>query len=165
MAFEDDLDRYFRQRPTAPAGPIRATRLLMRTAVLLEARMDRALAPHGLLMREYLALAFISLHKGERLRPSELSTSLDASRTQVTRLLDALESQGLVERQAAVEDRRALQLALTPAGSRKLSAAAPGVHEAYRQSWSTVGDDFEATLRGLRAVNAQLEADGEGAAP
>ncbi|MDF1484342.1 MarR family transcriptional regulator [Ramlibacter sp. H39-3-26] len=170
MPFEDDLRRYLRRRPSAPAPAILATRLLMRAAALLRARMDAALAGQGLRMREYLALAFISLHKGQALRPSELSVSLDATRPQVTRLLDALGEQGLVERQAAADDRRALQLVLTEAGLRRLAACAPLVHEAYRDAWAGV-PDLEPVLRDLRALNQCLlagqdaTAGGGGAAP
>ncbi|HEY0202322.1 MAG TPA: MarR family transcriptional regulator [Burkholderiaceae bacterium] len=161
MSFEDDLQRYLRRRPSAPVPAILATRLLMRAAALLRLRMDQALAGQGLQMREYLALAFISLHKGEPLRPSELGISLDATRTQVTRLLDALAVRGLVQRQAAPDDRRALELVLTEAGVRTLAECAPLVHAAYREAWAGV-PDLEAALSDLRALNQRLLGGGAG---
>ena len=155
MALEDDLRRYLHERPGAPADAILATRLVMRAAAQLRTRMDAALAPDGLHMRDYLALAIIHLHRGASLRPSDLSVSLDATRTQITRLLDALARQGLVERLPATDDRRALELALTPAGEAKLAECAPRVHAAYREAWAGVAP-LAPVLQGLRALNARL---------
>ncbi|MDR0480161.1 MAG: MarR family transcriptional regulator, partial [Burkholderiaceae bacterium] len=106
MPFEDDLRRYLKRHAGAPVPAILATRLLMRAATMLSTCMEAALADEGISMRGYLALSSISLHKGEPLRPSDLSVSLDATRTQVTRLLDALTAQKLVMREPSPDDRR-----------------------------------------------------------
>jgi MarR family transcriptional repressor of emrRAB len=116
-------------------------------------------------MRGYLALAALALYHDQALRPSDLSVSLDATRTQVTRLLDALAQRKLVARAPSREDRRAFNLKLTAAGERKLARCMPKVHAVYRQVWSGVADCAPA-LRDLRALNAQLLAaqdDGDAA--
>ena len=77
--------------------------------------------------------------------PSELSLSLDATRTQVTRLLDGLEARGLVQRQLSAHDRRSLELTLTPAGRDLLARAQPAAHAAYSEVWGCLGDDGLAT--------------------
>jgi MarR family transcriptional repressor of emrRAB len=158
MSFKDDLWRSPERHVGTPMPEILATRLLMRAAALLRVRMDAALAREGIDMRGYLALAVISLHTGQALRPSDLSVSLDATRTQVTRLLDALAQQKLVTRAPSSEDRRALNLKLTAAGGRKLARCMPKVHTVYRQSWSGV-TDCAPVMRDLRALNAQLLTD------
>jgi len=155
MSFEDDLRRALERHAGAPVPEILATRLLLRAAALLRQRMDAALAHDGLDMRGYLALAAIALHEGRALRPSDLSVSLDATRTQVTRLLDALAAQKLVTRAPSREDRRALDLKLTAAGARKLARCMPKVHAVYAQAWSGVAD-CEQVARDLRALNARL---------
>lgn len=108
------------------------------SAVLLEQR-ERALAPHALHMKEYLALNLLADSVHEPLRPSSLSVSLDATRTQVTRLLDGLEQRGLVVRSADAQDRRSLQLRLTPS-SALLAPLLPLVQAVYAQIWSSIGD-------------------------
>jgi MarR family transcriptional repressor of emrRAB len=155
MSFEDELRRLLERQPGVPATEILATRLLMRAAALLRVRMDAALAGEDIDMRGYLAMAAISLHAGRALRPSYLSVSLDATRTQITRVLDALAGRGLVVRAPALEDGRALNLTLTAAGRRKLARCMPKVHAVYRQAWSGVAD-CEPMLRDLGALNAQL---------
>lgn len=155
MPFEDDLRRSLERQPGAPVPEILATRLLMRAAALLRVRMDAALAGEDIDMRGYLALAAISLHAGRALRPSYLSVSLDATRTQITRVLDALAERKLVTRAPALEDGRALNLTLTAAGRRKLARCMPKVHAVYRQAWSGVADCAPA-LRDLGALNARL---------
>jgi MarR family transcriptional repressor of emrRAB len=158
MSFEDDLLRSPERYVGAPMPEILATRLLMRAAALLRVRMDAALAREGIDLRGYLALVVIALHAGQALRPSDLSVSLDATRTQVTRLLDVLAEHKLVARAPSSEDRRALNLKLTAAGGRKLARCMPKVHAVYRQSWSGVAD-CAPVLRDLRVLNAQLLAD------
>lgn len=155
MSFEDDLRRALMRHADAPVPEILATRLLMRAAGLVRARMDAVLASEGIGMHGYLALATIALHKDQALRPSDLSVSLDATRTQVTRLLDTLARQKWVTRAPAREDRRALNLALTTAGARKLARCMPKVHAAYRQVWSDV-TDCAPVVRDLHALNAAL---------
>jgi MarR family transcriptional repressor of emrRAB len=155
IPFEDNLRRALERHADAPVPEILATRLLMRAAVLLRARMDAALADEGIDLRGYLALATIGLYKAQALRPSDLSVSLDATRTQVTRLLDALAEQKLVTRAPSPDDRRALNLALTAAGERKLARCMPKMHAVYRQVWSGVAD-CEPVTRDLHALNAVL---------
>ena len=94
----------------------------------------------------------------EPLRPSSLSVSLDATRTQVTRLLDGLEQRGLVVRSADAQDRRSLQLRLTPEGSALLALAMPLVQAVYVQIWSSIGDaGTHAMQQQLRLVHDRLQ--------
>jgi MarR family transcriptional repressor of emrRAB len=155
MSFEDDMQRLRERHTGAPQSEIMATRLLLRAATLLRTHMDAALAADGIDMRGYLALTVISLHKGEALRPSDLSVSLDATRTQVTRLLDALAGQGLVARAHSHDDRRTLTLKLTAAGERKLARCMPKAHAVYAQAWSEVAN-CAPVARDLGALNVWL---------
>jgi MarR family transcriptional repressor of emrRAB len=155
MSFEDNLRRALERHADAPVPEILATRLLMRAAALLRSRMDAALADEDIDLRGYLALATIELYKTQALRPSDLSVSLDATRTQITRLLDALAEQQLVTRAPSPDDRRALNLALTAVGQRKLARCMPKIHALYRQVWSGVAD-CEPVARDLNALNAAL---------
>lgn len=157
MPSRSRLDRLTAGRPPALAETIAATRMVFRVAHLLERDIDAALAPLGIEMREYLALVLIADDAVEPLRPSDLGTTLDATRTQVTRLLDGLEGKGLAQRRPSTQDRRSLQLALAPAGRALLKRAVPVVHAAYEACWREVSASERAcTLKTLRRLHATL---------
>ncbi|MFT4267009.1 MAG: MarR family transcriptional regulator [Xenophilus sp.] len=141
MPLESRLHRLLADRPASLRDAIAASRMLLRAASLLERRIDAALAPHGLTMREYLALILIADDAVEPLRPSDLGVSLDASRTRITRLLDGLEARGLVRRVPDAADRRSLHLTQTEAGAALVAMAAPLAHKAYLAAWAPLGED------------------------
>ena len=144
------LDRLLAGRPPELANAIAASRMLFRVAHLLEAHINAALHPFGIDMREYLALVLIADHAVEPLRPSDLGTTLDATRTQITRLLDGLEKKGLAQRLPGSGDRRSFHLAQTDAARDLLRRAGPTVHAAYQSGWASVGTD--GTARALQVL-------------
>jgi MarR family transcriptional repressor of emrRAB len=157
MGLSSRLDRLLAGRPPELIAAVAASRLVFRVAHLMEQRIDAALAPAGLAMREYLALVLIADAAVEPLRPSDLSATLGATRTQVTRLLDGLEGKGLARRLPHDADRRSLQLGLTPAGRDLLKRAAPAAQAAYRASWKDVGTaDTKQAIALLRTVHDTL---------
>ncbi|MGN6525900.1 MAG: MarR family winged helix-turn-helix transcriptional regulator [Burkholderiaceae bacterium] len=156
MSFESRLDRLLAGKPDELADAVRASRLVFRVAHLLQSRIDAALAPLGIDMREYLALVLVG-DDADALRPSDLGATLDATRTQVTRLLDGLEARGLVRRAPNAADRRSLQLESTPAGKALTRRAAQAVHPAYAAAWAGLGpESTRRTLRALARVHGTL---------
>ena len=150
MSFDSRLERILAGKPQSLMDAVASTRLLKHTAALLEQRMDTALAPLGLHMREYLALFLLADSVHEAISPSSLSLSLNATRTQVTRLLDSLETRSLLVRRADAADRRSLQLELTDAGAALLAQAIPLVQAVHEQVWAPLGD------QGTHAMHRQL---------
>ncbi|WP_420998105.1 MarR family winged helix-turn-helix transcriptional regulator [Cupriavidus sp. 30B13] len=151
MSFEDRIDRFCATHPEAPRDLILASRLLLRTARLLRTHIDRALAPFELDLQQYLAISMLATDEAQPTLPSELGLTLDATRTQMTRLMDGLEARGLVRRNASALDRRATELVLTAAGHRLLERAAPAVHAAYAEAWQPLGESGLGTA--TRALN------------
>lgn len=159
MSFEARIDRYCASHPEAPRDLILASRLLLRTARLLRAHIDQALAPFELDMNQYLLMSMLSADEGQPSMPSELGTTLDATRTQMTRLLDGLEARGLLRRQVSAQDRRSLELTLTAAGRRLLERAAPVVHAAYGEAWTPLGTSgLAGATRTLTQLHQTLQA-------
>ncbi|GAA5785577.1 hypothetical protein GCM10007860_14430 [Chitiniphilus shinanonensis] len=157
MSFEQRIGQILAQHPDAPGQAVRASRLLFRVGHLLEARINAALAPHELDMRSYLALAVLDTD-GPSLNPSELGVTLDASRVQITRLLDRLESAGLLRRRHSDRDRRSLDLELTAAGRARYQGARPAVHAAYAACWAALPEArIDALVADLAAMNQALE--------
>jgi MarR family transcriptional regulator for hemolysin len=79
--------------------------------------VDGRLQAYGLTEATWLPLLRIARSEA-RMRQNELAASLSLDGSSVVRLLDALETAGLVERGEDPADRRAKSLALTPRGRR-----------------------------------------------
>ena len=151
------LDRALADKPPALAHAVSATHLLLHSALLLEQRLETALSPLQLQLREYLALRLLADSVHESVSPTQMSMSLKATRTQITRLLDSLEAKGLAVRAADASDRRSLALSLTPEGSALLDCAIPLVEQAHVQAWEKLGTaDTEAMHTLLHSLYTNL---------
>lgn len=87
--------------------------LLYDTARRLRRDFDRRARCVGLSRAKWSVLAHLSQHEG--IRQAGLAEILDLTPITLTRHLDRLEQEGLVQRRADPSDRRAYQLFLTPA--------------------------------------------------
>jgi DNA-binding MarR family transcriptional regulator len=98
----------------------------------LEAELD---AEHGLSLPAYEVLAHLSTSPERRLRMSDLAKHAILTPSGLTRLVDKLAREGLVERQRCGADARVVYAWLTPAGMTKLETAYPthlrGVREHF----------------------------------
>ena len=79
----------------------------------------------GMALTDYDVLVQLAATEPHRLRMSELADRLLLSRSGVTRLVDRLESDGLVERVTCTDDRRGQWASLTHAGYERLRTATP----------------------------------------
>lgn len=116
--------------PTAPderrfAGPaVRAfTRLLRAHASTTRRLSAELLEQHGLSISDYEALLVLSHADDRRLKRVELSRQLLLTPSGITRLLEGLESAGLVERVSCPTDLRVTYARLTDTGAERLRAA------------------------------------------
>jgi len=101
---------------------------LLRTHATLVRELDRELdTGHALPLTQYEVLLHLELAPNRRLRMTELARSVLLSQSGVTRLVDRLEAQGLVERAPCAEDRRVLWAQMTDAGHRRYTEARPTV--------------------------------------
>jgi DNA-binding MarR family transcriptional regulator len=99
-------------------------RALMRIVVSLPRRLDAdLLGTVGLSTNEYLTLMSLSEAAGGELRMSDLANSTALSPSRITRLVDELQSRGLVTKRASAEDGRGNVASLTTAGLSKLETA------------------------------------------
>jgi len=103
---------------------LRAWRGMLRTHAMLTKALDAELdAAHGLPLSSYEVLMHLSDAEGQRMRMSDLAAMVILSRSGLTRLVDRLEREGLIERQSCPSDARGSFATLTAAGRRKLAAA------------------------------------------
>lgn len=81
---------------------------------VMRREIDRRMALHGLTDAQWRPLWLLKI--GRASTPLELAREMDCDAGSVTRLVDRLESKGLVERTRCELDRRVVQLRLTPQG-------------------------------------------------
>jgi DNA-binding MarR family transcriptional regulator len=109
---------------------------------------------HELPLPSYEVLLQLAEAPGRRLRMTELADRVLLSRSGLTRLVDRLVSDGLVERAACPNDARGTHAVLTEAGLSRLRTAAPthlrGIAEHVTDRLS------EQELGQLRALMAKL---------
>ena len=82
-------------------------------------------AEQSLGLGEYEVLLMLARAENRQLRMNELADRLVLSRSGVTRLVDRLEAEALVERASCATDRRGSWATLTDAGHARLRRAAP----------------------------------------
>jgi DNA-binding MarR family transcriptional regulator len=93
---------------------------------LIRRQLERELlSEQSLGLGEYEVLLMLARADDRQLRMSELADRLVLSRSGVTRLVDRLEAESLVERTSCDTDRRGSWATLTDAGYRRLRRAAP----------------------------------------
>jgi DNA-binding MarR family transcriptional regulator len=108
---------------------------LMVTASELRANVDRVLAEAGLTGEQFNILRILR-GAGEEGHPSgEIGCRMIDRSPDVTRRIDTLEKQGLVERERSAGDRRVVRVRITRKGVQSLDAIAPKLHE-YEQKIS-----------------------------
>lgn len=113
------------ERPLTPRDPRLAPwRAFLSAHVLVTRRLDEELrAEHDLSLAEYETLLAIAWSPDRRIRMRTLADSILLSKSGVTRLIDRLVADGLVERSACLSDARGAEAVLTDAGLDRLRAA------------------------------------------
>jgi DNA-binding MarR family transcriptional regulator len=121
-------------------------------------RLDEELRlSHGLTLGDYGVLVHLSEAGADGLRMSELAVRSLLSRSGLTRRVDALARNGLVERRACPADGRGALAILTPLGAEKLSEAAPTHVAGVRRYLIDVVSDISALEEELSRISAALD--------
>jgi len=116
---------------TAPSNLLSARELaawrgLLEAHSSLVAELDAELErEHGLPLTSYEVLMYLGDEAAGKLRMGELADRLLLSRSGITRLVDRLVRQGLIERQRCEDDGRGYYARLTPLGVDALSHTRP----------------------------------------
>ncbi|MET9247653.1 MarR family transcriptional regulator [Nonomuraea sp. NPDC003709] len=135
----------------------------------LLARLQPVLGGAGLSEIDFETVLRLGRSPGQRLRMSDLAAQTELSTSGVTRVVDRLEREGLVTRQACPSDRRASYAVLTETGRARLESVLPQ-HVQDIDDWFTglLGAEeleaFLATLRKIRDVVRPCATAGAGGA-
>jgi DNA-binding MarR family transcriptional regulator len=143
-------------------------RLFQELSLLLDHADRLVLRQFRLNTLQYNALLLLDADEGWRL--TDLSERLLCERSTVTRLVDYLESEGLIARSPDPGDRRSQRVTLTAAGVARRREAQAAIEEAIGRRFSVLNGEEErqliAMLKRLRAVvSAEIEATSEAPAP
>jgi DNA-binding MarR family transcriptional regulator len=150
------------ETPVAVRAWTRLLRAQALTARLLSAELQRE---HGLSVNAYEALYLLDRADGRRMKRVDLARRLGLTPSGVTRLLEGLESAGLVERAACDADLRVTYAQLTSEGAARLKDASCGHVAAVCDLMESHLSESE--LEGLAETLAKLPgvADGDDACP
>src|SRR5476649_2079889 len=101
-------------------------RALMRIVKVLPRHLDSDLVRGaGLSASDYTTIMHLSEAPNRELRMADLANATDLSASRMTRLVDDLQSRGLVTKTVSASDARGKVARLTPRGTAKLKAAWP----------------------------------------
>jgi DNA-binding MarR family transcriptional regulator len=100
----------------------------------LTARFGAHLEEHRLSAVEFEVLMRLARSPGRRLRMTDLAGQTSLSTSGVTRVVDRMDRDGLVRREACATDRRSSYAVITDDGYQRLSEALPG-HLDLVQEW------------------------------
>ena len=140
----------------------------LRAHAVVTRRLEAELiAEQGLSLAEYDALVQLAHAPGRALRMGDLAEQVVLSPSGMTRLVDRLAANGLVERRTCELDGRGLYAMLTDAGFERLRNAAPthlrGVREHFFDKMDPA--DLEALGRALDAVADEMPVPGAPSSP
>ncbi|GIH62208.1 MULTISPECIES: MarR family winged helix-turn-helix transcriptional regulator [Microbispora] len=102
----------------------------------LSSKTSPTLAAAGLSEVDFETLIRLARSPARRLRMSDLAAQTSLSTSGITRVVDRLERDGLVERHACASDRRASYAVLSEAGAERLRAVLPQ-HIEDIETWFT----------------------------
>ncbi len=120
----------------------------------LTSRFAAQFEEHRLSAVEFEVLLRLARSPGRRLRMTDLAGQTSLSTSGVTRVVDRMDRDGLVRREACASDRRSSYAVITEAGLARLDEVLPG-HLALVQQWfigQLSPEQLDGMLNALRAI-------------
>ena len=136
-------------------GPDKAVGfVLWRVMHRYQRAVERALAPHELTHLQFTTLAMTAwmCRSGDFVTQAELAREADIHPMQISLMLKALESKGMVARRPSTTDTRTRLVGITPAGIKALRTALPIIVELQQQMFGNAGAPGGALLNALRSI-------------
>lgn len=148
-----------RRYPAFPRQAATVMRLIRHLQRRVHDQANAALKPWGINHPQYNLLMMMYGTEDYTLNPSQLAEAAGEKLANITRLTNELCAKGLIERGAAVDDRRKVTLRLTPAGLALIDAYLPHVRALlHRQSAGLDATELTQLQRLLRRLLDHLDA-------
>lgn len=135
--------------PALPQQDVMLVRLLHLAAEGLTLRFLEVLKPHGLNESDFRVLMQLYSSPAGSAYPSELCAFVVQTPTNMTRIADALVRRRLVTRTPGEQDRRRIELRITPAGRRFVERLLPKLFPLLTASFSALDQQEKRTLEKL----------------
>jgi DNA-binding MarR family transcriptional regulator len=153
---------HFREQyPWVDSDALQTHFALTRAFVSLNDAMTKFLLPQGLELSraQYNFLAVLSVAEDNRLSLSEIAREIGVSSPYVTKLVDALEREDLVERVSSPTDRRITHVHLTAEGKQRCQTIVPVFLRFVTEIAQNLTIKERAQLRSLVAKYAAVDLD------
>ncbi|MFK2874871.1 MarR family winged helix-turn-helix transcriptional regulator [Dyella lipolytica] len=124
---EQRLSVTCRRYPDFPRRPGILVRLITHIYKALHDEANALLKPYGLNHPEYNLLMMLYGTTSGTMSPSELADVAGEKSANITRLTNELSEKGLISRSASADDRRKVELSLTPQGLAAIESLLPDI--------------------------------------
>lgn len=157
---ETGVDQVGHRMSALPVQDVMLVRLLHLAADGLSMRFLPLLKPHGLNESDFRVLMQLYSRPDGSAWPSELCVFVVQTPTNMTRIADVLVRRKLVTRTPSAQDRRRIELRITPAGRRFVRALLPKLFPILKASFSGLKEREKRALQSLlqRVIVATDEA-------
>jgi DNA-binding MarR family transcriptional regulator len=140
------LEREIRQRRPFPSVAQAGVVAVMRTADLLRRQMAALVEPHGITVQQFNVLRILRGGGPDGLPTLEVGARMVEEAPGITRLLDRLETKGLVRRQRCPKDRRQHLCWITRQGLDLLASLDEPVLEHSQEALKGLSRDEQSAL-------------------
>jgi DNA-binding MarR family transcriptional regulator len=131
--------------------------LIKRCGVLMSQVAERRFEQTSISFTQWLALIWLSAQDSQ-ISATQLSTEMGYDMGALTRIVDELERRGLVRRERSRRDRRAVEIAVTAAGSRRAQGAKRVIVELLNELVAPFSDaEITTLLELMHRLLARLE--------
>lgn len=154
------LAQWAAQRPDLDVSPMAVIGRLSRLARVVDTRLNRTFATHGLDRASFDVLA--TLRRSDpphRLTPTELMGSSMVTSGAITQRLDRLAARGLVTRTPSAKDGRSQEVSLTPEGFALVERVLPDHLETEQRILAPLSESARSELASTLAVLLAAMAD------
>jgi len=154
---EQAVDRIESRFPGGPRQEVILTRLYYHIMPRLTGYLNDGLKEYGLNESLWMSLVAMYACPHQTLFPSDISDTLDSSRTNATRIVDELVRNDWATRIPCAEDRRKIKLELTEKGLALVEELLPVSRACHRDLWQDYSPEEMQLLEGLmRKLLAKL---------
>lgn len=137
--------------PDADRLAIEVNLMVARAYGVLSSLVAEHWAELGLTPHRFTTLRMLFLAKEHRLSMTEVGGGLNVGPANVTKLIDAMERDGLVSRVRDSSDRRVIHAELTEVGRNRYLAARPETHRRLKEAWDLLSKEEKEMLVHLLA--------------
>jgi MarR family transcriptional regulator, organic hydroperoxide resistance regulator len=151
------LQAEIKQTKPFPRRSSEALLSVLRTAALLEHRVNEVLRPHGITELQYNVLRILRGAGPDGWCGREISERLVSKVPDVSRLLDRMEGMQLLRRERDATDRRHVTARITPKGLRVLDEATPELDAFERERFGHLDvERLQRVIDGLADIRDAL---------